>query len=480
VSTKVLRVAFAGLLALAVAVRFIGIGSQSFWLDEVVTWELLQKPFGDLLSTVPHSESTPYLYYVLVWIWAHVVGDGEAALRSLSALFGIGTVAAVWAAARELVSPRAGLAAAALAALNPFLVWYSQEARAYALLALLSAVSFWLFARALARPGDARALAWWAAASALAVATHYFAAFTIVPEAIVLAVLAGRTRAWALACGAIGLVGLAHLPLVAEQRRGGGADWIGDLPLDHRIAEIPKRFLAGEFGNQLNYVFWPALVCVAIAAWLLWRRSSSAERRGGTIALVVGGAGLLVPIALAVVTLDYVFPRNLIASLPPLLVALAAGLTSTGARRTGLALLALLCALFAVALVKIGTDDVLQRDDWRAAAAELEGTNARVIVVSPAIEARTLRHYRPGLRDLIEPGVGDTTEVAVIGLTRAPRGERPDPAPPAPGFRPAKVIDTGTYRIVVFRGPRSVVGPRGATAAALQPDDSFGLADLSR
>jgi uncharacterized membrane protein len=479
VSTKVLRIAFAGLLALAAAVRFIGIGSQSFWLDEVVTWELLQKPFGDLLSTVPHSESTPYLYYVLAWVWAHVVGDGEAALRSLSALFGIGTVAAVWAAARELVSPRAGLAAAALAALNPFLVWYSQEARAYALLALLSAVSFWLFARALARPGDARALAWWAAASALAVATHYFAAFTIVPEAIMLAVLAGRTRAWALACGAIGLVGLAHLPLVAEQRRGGGADWIGDLPLDHRIAEIPKRFLAGEFGNQLNYVFWPALVCVAIAAWLLWRRSSSAERRGGTIALVVGGAGLLVPIALAVVTLDYVFPRNLIASLPPLLVALAAGLTSTGARRTGLALLALLCALFAVALVKIGTDDVLQRDDWRAAA-ELEGTNARVIVVSPAIEARTLRHYRPGLRDLIEPGVGDTTEVAVIGLTRAPRGERPDPAPPAPGFRPAKVIDTGTYRIVVFRGPRSVVGPRGATAAALQPDDSFGLADLSR
>jgi mannosyltransferase len=187
-------------LALAALVRFAGIGSQSFWLDEVVTWDLVQRPFGDMLSTIPHSESTPYLYYAIAWLWAHTVGDGEAALRSLSAVFGVATVAAVWAAGRELVSERAGLVAAALAALNPFLVWYSQEARAYALLALLCAVSFWLFARALKRPNEVGALAWWAVASALAIATHYFAALTVVPEAIALAVLAGRTPALALAC----------------------------------------------------------------------------------------------------------------------------------------------------------------------------------------------------------------------------------------------------------------------------------------
>jgi hypothetical protein len=69
------------LLVVAGLIRFVGIGAQSFWLDEVATWDLVQHSFGDMLSTVPHSESTPYLYYALAWVWAHVVGDGEGALR---------------------------------------------------------------------------------------------------------------------------------------------------------------------------------------------------------------------------------------------------------------------------------------------------------------------------------------------------------------------------------------------------------------
>ncbi len=432
-----------------------------------------------MLSTVPDSESTPYLYYVVAWVWANVFGEGEAALRSLSALFGVGTVAAVWAAARELVSERAAMAAGLLAALNPFLVWYSQEARAYALLALLCAVSFWLFARALARPGDGRALAWWALASALAIATHYFAAFTIVPEAIALAVLAGRTRAWALASGAIGLVALAHVPLVAQQRRGGGADWIGNLSLEHRVAEIPKRFLAGEFGNQLNYVFWPVLACAAIAVVFLWNRTDAGERRGGLIALVVGGTGLLVPLLMALVTLDYVFPRNLIGSLPPLLVALGAGLTGERAGRAGTAALALVCALFAVALVRTATDDALQRDDWRAVAAELDRHRARVIAASPHSDGRALRHYMPELLTLVEPGV-DTGEIAAVGLTRADRDDRPLPAAPPRGFRRTALRDGDTWRVVVLRGPVTRIGPNNARGAALEPGDWAGLADLTR
>jgi 4-amino-4-deoxy-L-arabinose transferase-like glycosyltransferase len=468
--------ALGALLALAAVVRFAGIGSQSFWLDEVVTAELVNKPFGDLLSTIPHSESTPYLYYVLLWPWAHVFGDGEAGLRSLSALFGVATVAAIWAGARALISERAGLAAAALAAINPFLIWYSQEARAYALLALLSAVSFWCFARALRDP---RWLKWWALASVLALATHYFAAFTIVPEAIALAVLAGRTRAWAIACAAIGAGGLALAPLAATQRRGGGADWIGDIPLTHRIAEIPKRFVAGEFGNQLGYVFWPVLICALVALVLLWTRTGDDERRGGIVALAVGAAGLLVPIAMAVATLDYVFPRNLIGSLPPLLVAFAAGLTASRAPRAGAAVLALVCALSLVAVVRIATDDALQRDDWRSAVAILDHHHARVVVVSPANEARTLRWYLPGLPTVVDPGVA-TDEVAIVGLTRAPRDQRPVPRPPA-GFRTVLTVDRGTYRLIIADAPQElVVSPAMALGSALEAGNAAAVADLRR
>src|SRR3954447_26723674 len=112
-------VAVGGILAVAALVRFAAIGSQSFWLDEVVTAQLVQQPFGEMLSTIPKSESTPYLYYVLLWLWSQVFGHGEAALRSLSALAGVATVAAVWAGARVLVSPRAALAAGGLAGTEP-------------------------------------------------------------------------------------------------------------------------------------------------------------------------------------------------------------------------------------------------------------------------------------------------------------------------------------------------------------------------
>src|SRR5438876_576650 len=83
------------------------------------------------------SGRTPPFYYMLAWGWAKLFGTGEVGLRSLSALAGTLTIPAAYAAGRALSSRRAGLIAAALFAVNPLLVWYSQEARAYALLALL-------------------------------------------------------------------------------------------------------------------------------------------------------------------------------------------------------------------------------------------------------------------------------------------------------------------------------------------------------
>jgi mannosyltransferase len=117
-------------VVLAAALRFYAIGDQSFWYDESYTVDLVGRSFFDMLSAIPHTESTPPLYYVLAWPWRHVFGDSEAGLRSLSALVGTAAVPAAWAAARSFFdSPRAPLFAALLVAVNPWFVWYSQEAR---------------------------------------------------------------------------------------------------------------------------------------------------------------------------------------------------------------------------------------------------------------------------------------------------------------------------------------------------------------
>ena len=97
--------------------------------------------FGDAMEAVGYSESAPPLYYALAWVWTQLTGTGEFGLRSLSALAGVATVPVAYLLGAELRGRRAGIVAAALVAVNPMLLWYSQEARGYALFALLCARS---------------------------------------------------------------------------------------------------------------------------------------------------------------------------------------------------------------------------------------------------------------------------------------------------------------------------------------------------
>src|SRR5437764_3129803 len=176
--------ALLGITAGAAALRFSTLGVQSFWHDEAVTvGRVLHPGLGATLREIPSSEATPPLYYVLAWLWTKVFGTSEAGIRSLSALFGTLTVPVAYLIGARLVSRRAGLLAALAVAVSPLLVWYSQEARAYALLVLTSALTIWLFAAALQEPERRTWLAWWAAAASLALLSHYFAAFLVVPEA---------------------------------------------------------------------------------------------------------------------------------------------------------------------------------------------------------------------------------------------------------------------------------------------------------
>src|SRR3954454_23395163 len=103
----------AGLIVLAAALRFATLGVQSLDSDEGFTAEIARKSLGGALSQVPHTESTPPLYYALLWLWAKLFGTSEYALRSLSALAGTLAVPVTYAIGATLRSRRAGLIAAA-------------------------------------------------------------------------------------------------------------------------------------------------------------------------------------------------------------------------------------------------------------------------------------------------------------------------------------------------------------------------------
>ena len=164
--------------------RFVTLDHQSLWYDEALSWQLVVQPFGDMVQGVADTENTPPLFYVLAHFSTELFGADEVGLRLVSALAGVATIAVAFLCGRELADRRAGLIAACLVAANPFLFWFSQEARAYALLVLLTAIALFCFLRVIAEPRSRWALAGWVVSSAAAVATHYFAIFPMAAEAV--------------------------------------------------------------------------------------------------------------------------------------------------------------------------------------------------------------------------------------------------------------------------------------------------------
>ncbi len=69
-----LPLALAALTVLGALLRWVTLGDQSYWGDEGVTVALVRGSFGDMLDTIPRSESTPPLYYALAWLWTRAVG----------------------------------------------------------------------------------------------------------------------------------------------------------------------------------------------------------------------------------------------------------------------------------------------------------------------------------------------------------------------------------------------------------------------
>jgi len=421
--------AIVALTAAGAAVRFSTLSVQSFWLDEAVSHQLVARSFGGMLRAIPHSESTPPLYYVALWVWSRLFGAGEAGLRSLSALLGTATIVLAALIARRLAGDRAAIGAAALAATSPLLIWYSQEARAYALLVMLVALSLLLLAQ--------ERLALWGLAAVLALATHYFALFVVVPQAGWVLWRHGRRALAPLL--AVALAGAALLPLAIVQAGGSRAAFIRASSLGSRLAAVPKQFLIG-------YATPHATVLVVVAAVIVAALALSLRRQDRPmVALAALAAG--VPALLALAGADYLITRNVLAALVPLVVVAGAAAART---RAGPALVAGLCAVGMVAFVGVETNAAYQRDDWRGVARALGASTAapRAIVVDPASGEVPLQVYTPTMADMPASAVVSTREVDVVLL-----GGHPAHAAPALAGFEAELLHSGGFTIVRYTAP---------------------------
>jgi mannosyltransferase len=464
--------ALAAITVAAAVIRFAVIGIPSYWPDEGYTILDINGSLGHVLDTIRRTESTPPLYFVLAWGWAKPFGTSEEGLRSLSALCGVLTVPVVAATAARLAGRRAGLIAAAMVAANPFLIWFAQEARAYALLVLLAAIGFHLFVKLLDRP-QRGTLVWWAVASALVLATHYYGVLIVAAEAgwLLGASRGVPDRRWpsklVAAVVGVGAVGVALAPLAIAQRNNSFATPFAENDSTLlRTLQVPKQFVVG-FDAPAEVLL--SAVCLALAlagVALLVTRSPSSQRRRLWPAAFVGLVVVVVPIGLAALGFGFVSARYEVTALVPLTVCVAAGFGAPGARRLGIALVAALVAIWLVIVVAVARDPLLQtRGDWRGAAEALGPVppGGRAIVLSPASGRTSFEVYVPDAKPIRTPVVSvqevDTVSVRTsdsesLGKLAAAPGT-PLPALP-PQFKEVGRTRHRASMVVRYRAPGPV------------------------
>jgi uncharacterized membrane protein len=408
------RAVVAALFLAAVAIRMAI--PRGLWLDEAISAHQAHLGLPELIQDLAQGDRHPPLHHVLLWLVMRTIGDGDLAIRIPSIAAGALLVPAVYALAAELFDRRTGVVAALLTVLAPILVWYSQEARGYALEALFTSLAVLGCARILrrGRPGD---FALHAVAAALAVWTHWFALLVVAATELVLfAEIIHRRRLgdpirtflrrWALASAALlcQLVPLGILAVAQVRATGTGGGYAGASSSGegavsfYAIVSNGAWALFGFHPDAVTEVLsavWPLLM---LATLLLIGRGVS---RRAALLLTCTTVPLLALLVLGLRSPDVFDVRYFVAVVPIVLVLVARAARTWPRSPLGRTVATTAIAgVLAAALIDQQTNpDNPRRYDFREALAQVraEARPGDVLLYQPPELRFVLDRYAPGL-----------------------------------------------------------------------------------
>ena len=471
-------------IVVAVVLRLWGLGSQSLWYDEWLTARAAGGSLGDLYRYVTEQAGIPPTFFGLEWLWAQVFGTSEASLRALPVLAGIATVpVAAWAASAWGATRTGVRLVAVLAATNPMLVWYSQEARPYSFVALLTAATLIPLPRWVDH-GRRRDLGWWAFLAALTVAFHYYAIFVLLLEGVYLLVRR-RPRRRDLTALVPGLVVAGVLLPFAVTQVGERENhrWISDWALTLRLRELRSSALAGPgvAGGVLV-----AVGTVAVVVLLATMVVAGRDRRSRPLLVVAGFGAVAVAggAATALVGVDGFLSRYFIGAVVALVIAVAIAGATPRTARIAVVAVAVLAVVGVSGVVAVQRDAHARRSDWQAVADAFEdgdGASAVLVVDRGATIAGPLTRYLPDRRVLAPGETTTVTEIDVLALGEddppcnwlvgRPCGflfvGSPLQGTPAKAFAEVERIPAGPFVLVRYRSEEPV---------ELGPEDFIGFA----
>jgi 4-amino-4-deoxy-L-arabinose transferase-like glycosyltransferase len=296
------------IFGLAIIFRLSDLSARNLWTDEAwVALAALKPTVSQALDVGPPggSQSTPPLYILSVWAMAKVFGGGEAALRLVSFLFGVGTLFFFWRLIRPLVSVPVALLALAALGFSPVMVYYSKELKQYSGDAFFAVLICFLAERLLrGRGGGTGGPGGWAVlalAGVLGLGFSHPLVFALPAVVSVLWAALPRRRnrvallglVWALAFAVYYLLFFRHRfdPELVAYWSQDFPDFSGALAFVSWVSQALYRYFwyfLGEWG-----VYWgPPLVAAGCGALLNRRRGRILVYFLGPMLLALGAAAL--------------------------------------------------------------------------------------------------------------------------------------------------------------------------------------------
>lgn len=355
------------ILLVAAAIRLPGLTDQSLWYDEAATWSQVNGTLAEVFSRTA-TDNYPPLHNLLTWVSVQLFGDAEWALRLPSALLALLNVGLLYCVGTRIGGRTVGLLAALLLTLSGYHVWYSQEARMYALLAATTTAHAWAVLHFLDKPraGSTMLLA---LTGSLLVYSHPYGALNWVALGVAALWVLCRRGNWsalALVASAGLATGLSFLPwaLILRARAQIIAEhgfWLTEPTLGYVILQFRKV-------TSTSTLFLPLLSVFALL--FVFRRKSVTGPSPGSVPLLF--AWVLIPSVLGVVASLAVQPvfldRYIIGSLPGFLIVMTLALLAPVGGRRGVFVVSALCLAAGAMTLLHGAPP--PRDDWRSMTAK--------------------------------------------------------------------------------------------------------------
>ena len=415
--------------------------ANNLWWDESLSLQRAEQAWlpllrGDLVmrdafSTLTTTDQHPFFFFAVLGLLMRGAGISEIVLRYPSVMGVTLLVPSIWVLSRLLtrrgvLPSTTAIWAIGFAALHPFFLWFGQEARPYALWAMLGVLSSYLLLRCAEQPQPTRGLIiGYMAVTLMFLTTHYYAVFWLPLHALViyrwLAV-----RNWRLAIGialALLLVGVVTGGVVAWSilRQGGGGNF-PEITLGNLIPDILNAYTLGlsvKLHDPVHWVGWlfGALVLVG-AVWGL--RSRQALSDGGWLLPAALVVPILLILALNTIQPAYMNARHLTLLTGALIVLVGGGLAVLWHYQrwvTGVVATVLVAGLV-YSTVNYFTRPEFGKDHYAEMGAYLREhlLPGDLLLIDPAFSERIFRYYLP--LDRIETAAqqGRVSAVATVPL----------------------------------------------------------------